>query len=505
VRVVYEEEYEPARPSYSDLSRTAGVEGHPNVNARYVADIPLPQALAYMNNASRPVSEEHWDEAWEKDQIMDAAKENVVMTWGPTAPVADLALMVRGEGVYLFDSEGNKYLDWTSQAVCANLGYSVPPAVTQAMAQQLNTLPYIYGGMGMVEIRARMASLMAELAPGDLNNWLFPQGGGEANEAAIRMARRYTGKHKILTMHRSYHGGSATTLNATGDFRRWFSDGEVSGIVKMYNPQPIGFSWGESNEEACERCLLAMEDAILSEGPQSIAAVMLESIVGANGVLVPPVGYMEGVRALCDQYGILLICDEVMTGFWRTGEMFAFQHFNMLPDIVTCAKGLSAGYFPVSAVGCRDHIRAHFETQPLGWGATYQAHPVGLAVAYEVLKHSVANDLESHVKDLQGVFLEGMNSLVENHKTVKRARGVGLFGCLDLVGKDGKAIQRLDQGSPEAVRVFRKTLRDHGLVSLFRPPFLHCAPPLVITEEELRDGFSRLDRALTELDRMVEA
>lgn len=315
------------------------------------------------------------------------------------------------------------------------------------------------------------------------------------------MARRYTGRHKIMSQYRSYHGGTANSLGATGDFRRGFTEMGVTGFVKIFNPQPQGFSWGETDEEAGRLALQCLEEQILVEGPETIAAIMLETIVGAGGVLVPPDGYMQGVRALCDKYGIVFILDEVMAGFGRTGELFAFQNFpGVVPDIVTSAKGLTGAFLPMSMVGCREHIRQYFIDNPLGWGATYHAHPVALACAYECVKHIVSTKMAENAKNLQPVMMEEIQKLAEKHDSVKAGRCIGLFGCIDLQGNDGRSIQQLSEPSPASVNVFRKALRENGLIALFRPPLLHCCPPLVITEAELRDGFQRLSSALSTLD-----
>jgi adenosylmethionine-8-amino-7-oxononanoate aminotransferase len=210
---------------------------------------------------------------------------------------------------------------------------------------------------------------------------------------------------------------------------------------------------------------------------------------------------MQGVRALCDKYDILLILDEVMTGFGRTGELWAFEHFEgVVPDIVTSAKGLTGAYMPMSLVGVREKIKQYFHSQPLGWGATYQAHPVAMACAYECVKYTVRQRLAQKAKALQSVMMDEINALVEKHASVKQGRAIGLFGCLDLQQPNGKAIQPLSGPSPPHVAEFRQALRDNGLMALFRPPLLHCCPPLVISESELRDGFQRLSAALTQLD-----
>jgi adenosylmethionine-8-amino-7-oxononanoate aminotransferase len=435
------------------------------------------------------------------DMLQKAADENAMNTWGPSRPLGSAIVVDRAEGVYVYDKEGKQYLDWTSQAICSNLGHTVPPAVKDAINQQLDRIPMVYGGIGATEVRLRLANLMSELCPGDINGFVFPCSGGEANEAAIRMARRYTGRHKILNQYRSYHGGTTTALTATGDFRRWFAEAGASGFVKIFNSQPFGFSWGDNDEHKAQLLLSMLEEQIRMEGPDTIAAIMLESIVGAGGVLVTPKGYMEGVRALCDKYDILLILDEVMVGFGRTGKFWGFQHFEgVIPDILTSAKGLSAAYLPISVVGVRQKIKDYFMEQPMGWGATFANHPVAMSCAYEALKHTVKHGLTAHAASLELVMVEEMQRLVEKHSSVRQARAIGLFGCLDLVGSDGNFLQEYHQPQAPKTQAFRKAMFEHGLWGLFRPPLLHCAPPLIITEAELRDGFARLDRALNTLD-----
>eukprot|EP00968_Pinguiococcus_pyrenoidosus_P024734 scaffold5013_cov273-Pinguiococcus_pyrenoidosus.AAC.10 len=406
------------------------------VNTHHVPDShPLPQ-LQPRDNQYDPsrVSTAHWDEsAWTPDEIRAAQHEHVVATWGPTNAIKNAPILVRGEGVYLYDVNDKQYIDWTSQAICTNLGYDVPPAVIEAVNKQLEALPMVYGGLGITEIRCRMARLMSEILPDEITGFLFPCGGGEANEAAVRIARRFTGRQKILTHYRSYHGGSTTTLAATGDFRRWFAEAGATGFVKMYNPTPFRFRWGEDEEKATEVALAALEEQILMEGPQTIAAVLLESIVGAGGTLLPTKGYMEGVRALCDKYNILYIADEVMVGFGRTGKLWGFQHYDgLVPDIVTSAKGLSAAYMPLAVVGMKQEIKEFFEANALGWGATYQAHPVALACAYECVKHLLKEDLAGNAARLESVMVEEIGRLVDTHPSVRQGRAAGLFGCIDL-------------------------------------------------------------------------
>eukprot|EP00931_Biecheleriopsis_adriatica_P073317 TRINITY_DN47625_c0_g1_i1.p1 TRINITY_DN47625_c0_g1~~TRINITY_DN47625_c0_g1_i1.p1 ORF type:complete len:518 (-),score=96.32 TRINITY_DN47625_c0_g1_i1:81-1634(-) len=490
--------------TYSKLSQTEGVEGYPNVNARFKQEPPRQRVLPQEDNRSGEVSRRHWEGSWTEAEVRRAAVDHTMLTWSPSAPIESIPIIERAEGVYLYDSTGKQYLDWTSEAVCVNLGHTVPDSVKQAMNEQLNTAPFVYGGMGVVPIRAKIAALLAELAPGDINGFLFPSSGGEANDCAIRLARLYTGKTKVFNQYRSYHGGSLAPLSATGDFRRHFAGGaQANGFVKMFNPEPHFFRWGDTDEKACEMALASLEEQIIAEGPETIAAIMLESIPGSAGVLIPAVGYMEGVRALCNQYDILMICDEVMTGFGRTGELFAFQHFEgVIPDIFTSAKGLTGSWQPLSVVGVRQKLKDFFwDKSPSGWGSTFQAHPVALACGYASLKYMLDKDILSHVqKTIQPIMIEELDRLVEKYPFVKQARCAGAFGCLDLMNpKTGERVMRLGEPmTPEMVK-FKKAFNAEGLIGFLRPPQVHCAPPLVISENELRDGFARLDRALSAL------
>eukprot|EP00933_Yihiella_yeosuensis_P040667 TRINITY_DN35005_c0_g1_i1.p1 TRINITY_DN35005_c0_g1~~TRINITY_DN35005_c0_g1_i1.p1 ORF type:complete len:584 (-),score=127.68 TRINITY_DN35005_c0_g1_i1:398-2149(-) len=488
--------------TYSRLSHSCGAEGYPWVNARYISDPPSQYEHVPKDTRLGTPSERHWQEdKWSEAEIREAAHDHVMLSWSSSESVQDLPIMEKGEGVYLYDSNGTKYLDWTSQAVCVNLGYDVPEGVRNAVNHQLDTLPYMYGGLGLASVRSKLAKLLAEICPGDINGFLFPSGGSEANEAAIRIARLYTGKHKIMTQYRSYHGSSTSSLGATGDFRRKFAESGASGFVKFFNPQPTQFSWGTADPSANARTLQCLEEQILAEGPDTIAAIMMESIVGAGGVLVPPEGYMEGVRSLCDKYGILLIFDEVMVGFGRTGKFFGFQHFDgVMPDIVTSAKGLSGSFLPLSLVGVRQKIKDHFWKNAIGWGATYHAHPVAMACAYETVKHMLKEDLVGNVQRLEPVMMDEMQKLILKHDCIRQGRALGLFGCLDLVNPKGYLVQKLGGPSPPEIQLLRKAMREQGLFALFRPPLLHCAPPLVIKEEELVDGFKKLSNALSVLD-----
>lgn len=467
-----------------------------------------------VDNSRGAMSQKHLKAEWSREEIADAVRDNVVgMNWNNNATRSDVPLFVKSDGVYLYDADGKQYIDMTSQAVCANMGYTVDEDVIGAIVQQLRTVPYVYPGLGMCEIRARLSNLMAEITPGDLNGFVFPLGGSEANEIAIRLARRYTGKFKILTASRSYHGGTSAALGATGDFRTRFA-GEQLGFVRISGPHPFCFSRGETDEEAAAQSLMALEEQIIIEGPEQIASIMLEPIMGPAGVLVQPVGYLEGVRALCDKYEILLHVDEVMTGFWRTGTLFAFMHFRgVVPDLLTSSKGLTSSILPLGIVGMRQKLMDHFETHAFGWGATWGNHPVLMACAYELLRKSCCANMEDRVAKVHNVMRDQMARLVQKHRCVYQARIIGAFGCLDLApglqdfaswwwwpvcGK--RSLDMNGASLPKIAQLVSESMKKHGLFALFRSPLMHIAPPLVITEEELLEMFSRIDRVLNDVE-----
>lgn len=441
--------------------------------------------------------------SWDKEKIKKSREEvPFLMTWVPGKARDNVPLMTHGEGVYLFDDEGNKYLDWTSQAVCSNLGHSLPPAVINAATQQMTALPFVYGGIGVTEVRIRCNQLMSEILPGNLKAAIFPSSGAEANEAGIMMARRFTGRPKIMSWYRSYHGATANALSATGDFRRWYGGDQVPNMVKVFNPFPLFFEHaGATQKEKVQSALNMLEEQILFEGPDLIASIVMESIIGAGGCLIMPNGYMQGIRALCDKYGILMHCDEVMVGFGRTGKLFGFQHYEgVMPDIVACAKGISGSAIPMSMTACSEEIMEFFQDKPIGYGSTYQAHPTAMAAAYENVKYLLKEDIVGRVQRLAPVHEREMQRLMTKYECIKQYRAVGLFGCLDVQKKDG-SITKLQHLPPhEAFNKYKKAFTANGLVGLHRYPHIHCAPPLCITEEELLDGFKRLDNAICVLN-----
>lgn len=303
-----------------------------------------------------------------------------MFSWNPTVAGLNTALNIeRADGVYLYDMNGKRYLDWNSQAMCTNLGHT-QPRVVEAVTAQMNKISHAWADKTITPVKAQVSALLADILPGDLNTMFYTCGGAEANETALRLARRMTGRGKILARYRSYHGGSSGTLNCTGDPRNWFAE-PIPGIVKVMDPWPYTFSWadgappGEEEATITRRNLEYLEEVIQYEGPNNIAAFILECVTGTNGVLPPPAGYLAGVRELCTKYGIMMIADEVMSGFGRTGEMFGFMHGGIVPDMTTMAKGINGAFLPLGAVAVNDSIAEFFKTNAPGIGTTYNSHP----------------------------------------------------------------------------------------------------------------------------------
>jgi len=464
------------------------------VNQMYKPDPkPLPPFHFIDTSSSKIDLTKHKEKEWTSEDIAKAREEHIMYSWMPKTLGDDITIAAeRGEGPYLFDRMGNKYLDWSSGAVCINLGHTVLDSVREAMNEQLNKTSFVYGDLYTTEARARLSSLLADVFPGHLNSFLFYNSGAEANEAAIRLARHYTGRNKVMTRHRSYHGGTMATLHMTGDMRTHLvSKPAATGFLKMFDPTPMTMQWAgdsESEETHVDRCLHLLHEQLVHENPESVACIVLESITGTNGWLIPPTRYMQGVRSLCDHYGIVMICDEVMAGFGRTGKMFGFQNFEgVQPDLVTFAKGVSSSVQPVSGVALSDSIKDFFRTTPVPYGSTFSAHPVGLAAAYANVQHILENDIVGNAKALEAVHAECMSELVQKFQMVKAARVIGCAGGLDIVNEEGKFMD-----APTMLAI-RKSFRDSkpvGLTTLARDHFIHCCPPLNVTPDVVREGYA---------------
>lgn len=433
--------------------------------------------------------------------MVELCKRHTLYTWAAQGAVDPLPI-ARAEGVYLYTPDGRRILDFNSQLMSVLIGHSHPKVVA-AMKAQLDGLIYAYPQTAN-EPRARLGKLLAELVPGDINKFFFTSGGAEANENAIKIARQYTGRHKILSRYRSYHGATNATMMLTGDPRRWASEPGAPGFVRVMDPVPYDYAFGTDEDSITRNHLRYLEEVIQYEGPDQIAAFFVEPVTGTNGVLVPPRGWMQGLRALTRKYGILLVCDEVMSGFGRTGRMFAFEHFDVQPDILTMAKGLTSSYVPLGAMGVSDTIADYMETHVFQGGSTYNAHPFAMATAVAVLEVTVEEGLVENAARMGRVMRAHMDRLTAKHPSVKEARNIGLFGMFDIrKNAAGDWIAPYNGSHPAMARLGR-FFRDEGLFTFSRWSSFTTIPPLCITEAQLDEGFAIVDRGLEITDGVFE-
>ncbi|TXD32125.1 aminotransferase class III-fold pyridoxal phosphate-dependent enzyme [Lujinxingia vulgaris] len=437
----------------------------------------------------------------DSQDMIDLCKKHTMYTWAAGDNVEPIPVE-RAEGVYFYTPEGKRFLDFNSQLMSVNIGHS-HPRVIEAMHQQLQQVAYVYPGTATA-VRARVAKKLAELVPGDINTFFFTLSGAESNENAIKAARSYTGRFKILSRYRSYHGATNACMQLTGDPRRWANEPGSPGFIKVMDPRPYHYSFGESEEEQTARNLEYLEEVIMYEGPDTIAAMFVETITGTNGIQPPPKGYLKGLKALLEKYGILMVCDEVMCGFGRTGKMFGFEHYDVVPDIVTMAKGLTSSYAPLGAMGVSGAIAEHFKKNMFWGGLTYNSHCLALSAAEASIQVMLDEQLVENAARLQSVMREEMDRLKERHPSFKEGRALGLFGMIDV--QKNSAGERIApfNGSHPAMAKLGQFFRDNGLFTFVRWGSFMCNPPLCITEEQLREGFAIIDRGMEITDAAFE-
>jgi taurine--2-oxoglutarate transaminase len=434
-------------------------------------------------------------------QMIEDCQRYSMYSWSATGKVSPLPV-ARAEGVYLYTPEGKRVLDFNSQLMSVNIGHS-HPRVVKAMQKAAEGLIYAYPGAA-TEVRARLSKRLAELSPGHLNTFFYTLGGAEANESAIKAARLFTGRQKILSRYRSYHGGTNATLQLTGDNRRLHNEPGMPGVVRVLDPRPYNFSFGSTDAEIVKNNLTYLAEIIDYEGPDRIAAMFIETVTGTNGILPPPEGYLQGLKALLDQHGILLVCDEVMAGWGRTGKRYAFEHGGIIPDIVTMAKGLTSSYVPLGAMAVSDRIAAHFQDNVFWGGLTYNAHPFCLEVAMAVLDVMEDEDLVGNAARMEAVMKREMERLRQKHPSVAEGRAIGLFGTLDLRKNSANEPLCGYGGSHPVMGKLGAFFREEGLFTFLRPSGVMCNPPLCITEAQLCEGFEVIDRGLDLVDAVFE-
>ena len=430
-------------------------------------------------------------------EITELCLRHTLYDWSSQVGLKPLPV-TSAKGVYFHTADGRRFIDFNSQLMCVNAGHG-DRRIIEAIQRQAEQLAYISPFMAH-EARARLGAKLAELLPGDIDKVFFTLAGADANENAIKIARAVTGRSKVLARYRSYHGSTGSAVQATGDPRRWTNENPPSGVVHVLDPyHGIQRGW-----DTVEESLADLEETIQLEGPQTIAAFILEPIVGTNGILIPPDGYLQGVRAICDRHGILMICDEVMTGFGRTGRWFAVDHWGVVPDMITMAKGLTSSYVPLGAVGMRPKVAAFFDDHVFYGGLTYNSHPLGCAAALGAIQAYEQDDMVGNAHRMGEVLARQHRKLRDRHPCVGATRSIGLFGCLELV-RDSQTLEPLApfNGTSPEMKAIAQALVEAGMHTFVRWNTIMTNPPLCITEAELDEGFEILDSALEIGDRAI--
>ncbi len=415
-------------------------------------------------------------------------------------------VITKAEGIYFWDEDGKKYTDMSSQLVNSNLGHG-NKAIIDAIVEQAQKMPFMGPGFAL-DCRSDAAEAVVEASGMKGAKVFFTNAGAEANENAIKIARQFTGKQKVFSQYKSYHGSTAGAGMLTGETRRFFNEPGGPGFVKYDGPYayraPKACNFANEDEVA-DFYLELLENQILYEGPQNIAGIWYESITGSNGILIAPKKWYQGVRALCDKYEILMVADEVMSGWYRTGKTFAFMNFDYTPDIVVFAKGVTCGYVPIGGVIVREDIAKFFDKTALGCGLTYSAHPMGCAAIVATLKEYKDQNVEANVAKVGKVLADILDGYVDSHKCVGQVRHIGLFSAIELV-KDKKTREPLVPFGKDPEGLMKKIVKmlvDDGFWTYSNANNIIVAPPLTITEEELVEAMKIMDKVLDAVDSMI--
>ena len=431
------------------------------------------------------------------EEIVALNRAHTFFSWSIQGAI-DPIVIDHAEGVWLYTPDGQRILDFNSQLMSVNIGHG-DRRVIDAITEQATKLQFVQPAFA-TEIRGRLGQKLAEILPGDMDKVFFTLGGAEAIENAIKFARHYTGRYKVLARYRAYHGATMGAMTLTGDPRRWANEPGLVGVVRY----PDTHRWGEAEPRPVEESLQGLEDVIRYEGPQTIAAVFLETIVGTNGILIPPDGYIQGVREICDRHGILMVADEVMAGFGRTGRWFAIDHWDTVPDLMTMAKGLTSSYLPLGAVAMRHPIAEAFQDRMFYGGLTYSSHPVSLAASLATIGVYEEDGLIENAARMGERMREMHQRLAAEHPSVGATRNLGLFGIIDLVrSRDPWTPLTPFNGTSDEMKAIGKYFREHGLYTMIANNSVHTNPPLCITEDELAQGFEIIDAALDIADQAV--
>ena len=430
-------------------------------------------------------------------EIVDMNREYTFFSWSVQGQVNPIPVE-RANGIYFWDADGKRYIDFSSQLMNTNIGHQ-HPKVVRAIQEQAAKICFVHPG-NATEARGLLGKKLAEVTPGNLKKTFFTLGGSEANENAIKIARFYTGRHKILARYRSYHGATYGSLALTGDYRRLAVEPVMPGGVHFLDPFCYRCPFGQ-NKESCKReCISHLEEVIKYEGPDRIAAIIMEGIVGSNGLIVPPDDYWPRVREICDKYGILLISDEVMSGWGRTGKWFAVDNWNVVPDIITTAKGITSGYVPLGAVIVSEPIAKFFDDKYLYAGLTYNGHALACAAGVATIEVYEEDHLIENASNMGNYLGNALEKIKVNHRSVGDVRYIGLFSVIELVSnRETKEIF-----SPSVMSEVGKVLRQNGLFTYIMAnnmgSLVFIVPPLCITKEQIDEGLAIIEKALEVTD-----
>jgi taurine--2-oxoglutarate transaminase len=428
-------------------------------------------------------------------EIVELNREYTFFSWSVQSTINPIP-MTKAEGVYFWDANGKRYIDFSSQLMNLNIGHQ-HPKVIRAIQEQAAQLSYAHPSMA-TEPRGLLGKKIAEVTPGDLKKTFFCLGGAEANENAIKIARFYTGRHKILARYRSYHGATHGAIALTGDYRRLPVEPAMPGVVHFLDPYCYRCSFGWTRQTCHRECIAHVEEVIQYEGSEHIAAIVMEGVTGSNGLIIPPDDYWPRLRQMCNKYGILLISDEVMSGWGRTGKWFAVDHWNVTPDIITTAKGLTSGYVPLGAVIVTASIANYFEDKMLWCGLTYSGHPLACAAGVATLEVYEEDGLIDNAAKVGRYLGQRLEEIKTRHLSVGDVRYIGLFSALEIV-QNRETRQPIDPLAQ--VAAFLKT---NGLFTFNFHNMLFVVPPLCITETQLDEGLEIIERALMITDAMVQ-
>lgn len=437
------------------------------------------------------------------EEVKSKQKEYVLQSWSKQGALNPIPVE-KAEGIFFYDYDGKRYADMSSQLVNLNLGFGNKD-IADAIKAQVDKFCFV-GPSYAVESRSTLAEMIINLLPEEFGKVFFTNAGADANENAIKIARMYTGRKKIFSRYRSYHGSSFGAGNLTGEPRRYPLEPGIPGFVKFFDPyiyrEPIEF---KSEEEATRYYLTKLREQIIYEGPDSVAAIVMETITGSNGIIIPPKGYLPGVRKICDEFGIVMICDEVMAGWCRTGKMFAFQNFDVVPDLVTFAKGVTCGYVPLGGVAVSKKIASYFDDHLLSCGLTYSGHPLACAAGVACVNYYTKASIPEHVTEVGKVLGSELEAMKEKHPCVGDVRYIGLFSCVELVKDKATKEPLVEYGKDPEGKMGRivGALKAKGFSTYSHENMIFVCPPLIITEDELKEQLAILDEVLSETDKEI--